>query len=438
MKKTNTTKIVSIVTLLVILCATVAGAYLGIAGRNTQMVTIIENGQSVERALYRQVAFIPNAFNKNWTEAIMPSAQLNGGYSYELTAEQGEMSDADFQKALKATAKILDKRAELLLGDASAKVENDKIIVTVAGNEYDSTLAMLLTPPGELTVCPLDETGSAIGAALLTAADVKNAGYGLDSTGNAYMLQLELTSKAKKTLNEHLGETVYIVLDGQPIAYVTLSTALTDNYLNATSTDWSTAFAAVVCAKTAALPTGYLTLANTYAAEATMSGLLDAVTIVCGVIVVLAALWMIIRAHAAGFAGALLLAGETVLFWLFTALISVNAGWKMTLSSLTLLVVCQLLFTAALVITMAKIAAAAQPRALKPALASVLKQNFKPFAVIFGALLVVGVALMLLFANTVTAISGRIVAMSAALSFVMIFVVLRVLVSCILSFKNNK
>lgn len=438
MKKSNTAKIVSIVTLLVILCATVAGAYLGIAGRNTQMVTVIENGETAERALYRQVAFIPNVFNKNWTEAIMPSAQLNGGYSYELTAEQGEMSDADFQKALKNTAKILDKRAELMLGDASAKVENNTIVVTVAGSDYDSTLAMLLTPAGEVTICPLDETGSAIGAALLTAADIKNAGYGLDSTGTSYMLQMELTTKARKILNEHLGETVYVVLDGQPIAYTTLSTALTDNYLNTTTTDWSTAFAAVVCAKTAALPTGYLTMTNAYTVEASMPGVLDAVTIVCGIITVLAALWMIIRARAAGLAGALLLAGEAVLFWLFTALISVAAGWKMTLFALALLVVCQLLFIAALVFIMEKVAASTKQRALKLAVASVLKQNSKLFAVVFGALLIAGILLMLLFGNTVTAILGRMVAMSAALSFVLIFAGLRVLISCIVSLKNSK
>ena len=68
MKKNTTRKIISIVTLVVLLCATVVGAWLGIAGRNTQYVTIHEDGQDVQKALYRQVAFIPNTINENWRD----------------------------------------------------------------------------------------------------------------------------------------------------------------------------------------------------------------------------------------------------------------------------------------------------------------------------------------------------------------------------------
>ena len=98
------TKIISIIVLLAVLVATVAGAYLGFAGRNTQMVTVTENGVETQRALYRQVAFIPNTFNTTWKEAIIPSAQLGGGIEYVFTAEQGDMTDADFSKAIKAAA----------------------------------------------------------------------------------------------------------------------------------------------------------------------------------------------------------------------------------------------------------------------------------------------------------------------------------------------
>ena len=95
------------------------------------------------------------------------------------------------------------------------------------------------------------------------------------------------------------------------------------------------------------------------------------------------------------------------------------------------------LFIAALVFIMEKVAVSAKQRAVKPAVSGVLKQNFKLVAIVFGALLIVGVVLMLLFTNTITAILGRMVAMSAALSFVMIFVMLRVLISCAVSIKRK-
>jgi len=361
MKKFDTTKIVSLVMLLVVLASTVAGAYLGIAGRNTQMVTILEDGQPVERALYRQVAFIPNIFNKNWTEAITPSAQLNGGYSYTLTADQGDMSDADFEKALKTTAKIVAQRSKLALGDATAKVQDNAIVLTVPTAAYDALVPMIATPVGEVTFCLVDAATGMLSDPLLTAADVKNAGYGM--MNNTYTLQVQLTSKAAKTVNEHLGETLYIVQDGQAIAYTTLTSPLNNNLLEASINDWTLAFVATVCLKTDILPAGYLSLTAAEAATATMPGVLDAIIVVCGVITVLAALWMILHARVAGLAAALVLAAQCVVFWLLAALISVSSAWKMTLVALLVIVVCQMLFVALLVLITKKIATAQkQPR----------------------------------------------------------------------------
>ena len=65
--------------LVIMLGATILGAYWGIVGRNTQMVTIHDDDGDHQEALYRQVAFIPNTVNENWREAIVPSAALGGG-----------------------------------------------------------------------------------------------------------------------------------------------------------------------------------------------------------------------------------------------------------------------------------------------------------------------------------------------------------------------
>jgi len=68
----------------------------------------------------------------------------------------------------------------------------------------------------------------------------------------------------------------------------------------------------------------------------------------------------------------------------------------------------------------------------------VLKQNTKTLVIVCGALVVLGVALMLLFNNTITGILGRIVALGGALDFALIFVLLRVIVACFVSLKKSK
>jgi len=437
MKKNSSQKIVSIVVLLVILAATIAGGYLGIMGRNTQMVTIQENGQPVERALYRQVAFIPNTMNRNWTEAIVPSAQLGGGYSYTLTAQQGNMSDADYAKALKETAAIVKERCIMTLGDAAVKVEDNAVVLTIPGTQYDSLVPTLVTPAGEVAFYLADmATGMLAETPLLTAKDVKKAQYSYD--GSAYSLNATLTKSAANTVNAHLGETLYVTLDGQAIAYTTLSTKLTDNMLTASINDWMLALTAVVCLSTDVLPFSQLTLADAAEAGATLPGLLDGILIAVAIIMLLAALFMIVRARVAGIAGAMTLFAQIVLSCLITALISVSSGWKMTLSALILLVACQVLFAGGLCIVVSKIAAAQKHRALKQAAAAALKQSFKPLTIVYGALILLGIVLMVAFTNTVSSVLGRFVALSGVMSFVMIFIMLRVIISCFVSLKKSK
>ena len=170
-------RVVCAIVLLALLAATVAGAFLGIKGRNTQMVTIHDDDGDHQEALYRQVAFIPNTVNENWREAIVPSAALGGGYSYTVTAEQGDMTDADFTKALKSAAKVLKTRAELVTGDASVKVEDKQIVLTVPETAYNSAVAMLLSPVGKYTLAFPNADNSGLGETVMDAGDVKQSYY---------------------------------------------------------------------------------------------------------------------------------------------------------------------------------------------------------------------------------------------------------------------
>ena len=244
--------------LVIMLGATILGAYWGIVGRNTQMVTIHDDDGDHQEALYRQVAFIPNTVNENWREAIVPSAALGGGYSYTVTAEQGDMTDADFTKALKSAAKVLKTRAELVTGDASVKVEDKQIVLTVPEKAYNSAVAMLLSPVGEYTLTFPNEDNSGLGEAVMDARDVKQSYY--YANNGKYSIQMQLTKKGLSRFNallaDHAGKALYLAQDGQPVAAATMSASLlSDGVMTISTSDWTTAFTAVACLRSGAMST---------------------------------------------------------------------------------------------------------------------------------------------------------------------------------------
>ncbi len=433
----KTNKIVSIVVLVAVLVATIAGAYLGIMGRNTQMVTVTENGVESERALYRQVAFIPNPINENWKEAIVPSAQLGGGLNYIFTAEQGEMSDAEFNKAVKSSAKIAAERIEMIVGDAAVNCDGATVNVTVPVEEYDSLIPAVGGSVGEVTFCLYDSATGAFGEPVLTNEHVKDAGY---YTNNSYYyLQVQLNKQGQKALSAfataNSGDVLYVLLDGSYIGYFYLSDGMDTQYVSATVDDWTYALVTAVCVRSGKMPIA-LALTDYAAAEATMGGLLDAIVVIMGIATILAAVWMILRGKTAGLVSTLALCAQGVVYSLCVALTAVNASWKLTLSALIMLCICQLLFVAGLVLVNEGIARGLKHRGLKQTTAAVMKKNAKPMAIVYGALVVLGILLMGFFSTTPASILGRMILMSGVISFVMIFVVLRVLLSCVSSLKK--
>ena len=435
----KTSKIISIIVLLAVLVSTVAGAYLGFAGRNTQMVTVTVNGEETERALYRQVAFIPNTFNKNWQEAIVPSAELGGGIEYIYAAEQGDMTDAEFNKAVKSAAKVLGKRAEMLAGDASVSYEGSTISVTVPTQEYDSLFASILTPIGDFSLCLYDDATGLFLDPVLTDDHVKDAGYYMDSTGSSYTLQLQLNKKGQKALEaflkEHSSEVLYLLQDGGYLGYVSVYSGMDTEYLSVPTEDWSYALGAAICLRSGELP---LTVGMTdyLAAEGSMTALLDVVVMGMLIITVLAMLFVILRGKTAGMLNALTIAAQGVVFCLILALTAVSSDWKLTVGALFLLTACQVLFLGGMILVNEKIAAL-HHRGLKIAAAKAVKALKKPLCIIYGALIVLGGVLMIFFTTQPAAILGRLVAISGILSFAAIYVVLRVLISCVLSIKRK-
>ena len=433
MKKNTIRKIISIVVLVVLLCATVVGAWLGIAGRNTQYVTIHEDGQDVQEALYRQVAYIPNTINENWREAIHPSAELGGGYGYTLTAEGASASD------LKKAASIIRDRASMVLGNASVKTSDGQITLTVPEDSYNSLIATIIPEVGDYYFAIYDSSTGDVGEAVLSREHVKQAYY--YAKDDTYQVQVLFNSKGIKAITELLasnpGSYLYLMLDGQALGYAYFTTP-TNDVLSFTTSDWTGAFLATACMRTGSLPVE-VSLGSTAVAEPTMGSLLNIVIIAAAVALLLVCVWLIVRCGIAGLHGVWALIVWVVVFFLAVALIAVSVKWIMTPISALAILLCVCAFVYGLVVLFNGIASSVRSgRSLLPAYKTVSRQKLRLLAIVYGALLAVGVLLMFIFQNAAYGVLGRMIALSAIISFAVLYLFLRVTISCAATIENKR
>lgn len=433
MKKNTTRTIISIVVLVVLLCATVAGAWLGIAGRNTQYVTIHEDGQDVQKALYRQVAFIPNTINENWREAIRPSAELGGGYGYTLTAENASASD------LKKAASIIKDRAVMVLGNASVKAADGQIVLTVPEDSYNSLIATIIPEVGEYYFAIYDSSTGSVGEAVLNREHVKQAYYYVNN--DTYQVQVQFNSKGIKAITELLasnsGTYLYLMLDGQPLGYAYFTTPSND-MLAFTTSDWTGAFLATSCIRTGSLPVE-VSLTETAAAEPTAGSLLNILIIAVAVVLLLVCVWLIVRCGIGGLHGVWALIVWVVVFFLATAMIAVSVKWVMTLISAIAIVLCVCAFVYGLVVLFNGIASSVRAgRSLLPAYKAVSRQKLRLLSIVYGALLVIGLLLMFIFQNATYGVLGRIIALSAIISYAVLYLFVRITIVCAATIANKR
>ncbi|MBQ7455025.1 MAG: hypothetical protein IJS53_01165 [Clostridia bacterium] len=424
MKNNTLTKIVSIVVLVALLCATLVGAYLGIFGRNTQYVNIVEDGQETSRALYRQVAFIPNTINENWQEAIRPSAALAGGYSYTLTADGADAA------ALNKIAKVAAARARLITGSASAKVADGAVVLTVPEDSYYSLISSCLQTTGTVTLCVYDSENGILEDPILTAEHIKQAYYVNNSS--AYQVKLELNGKGAKIYNDLYANNaygvLYLLLDGSAVGY-TYITKLDNNVVTFTASDWSSAFIAVDNIRSGEMPTA-VTLASVGEAEASMGGFLNIVIIVCAVALLAACALLVVRCRLNGVIAIWTLLVYLVLFFLSVALIAVSVSWTMDLLSVIVLVCCVALFAYGWLRLFLCAGAEKGLRGSLAVLDSAARKQFKTIALGCCCLVAVGLLLMFIFQSGMYGVLGRFVALSGVISFVALLVFPRVVAAC--------
>lgn len=431
MKNDSVKKIISCAVLLILCAATVAGLYLGLLGRTVDYAAIpTENGEE-QMPLNRQVAFIPNTIQQNWQEAIRPEAKLGGGYGYTLT-----VSGAD-ESALKSAAKVLENRAAAVAGSADAKIADGAVTVTVPQDEYNATLAAILSQAGSYDFVLYNSSDSTMSDPVLVGDYVKQAYY--YTSDSAVQVQVVFNGKGVSAYNDlrasSAGSMLYLRLDGQPMAYAYLS-ALSNDMLAFTASDSSSALLAVSCIRSGAL-SGSALLQSSQATEG--GNTVNVLILVCAALMLITVLFLLYVGRASGIAGIWALLAWTVVFFLFTALIAVNVSWIMTSLSMTAIVLCVIAFLYGLVSLYGEMGKQIKRgRSAYAACVDASKKQLRFQAILFGAVLLVGVVLMVIFRSGIYGVLGRIVAVAALTSFVTILLFPRMVLGCFAALTGKK
>ena len=422
MKNVSVKKIVGCAVLAALLAATVAGVILGLFGRTTEYADIHTETGDVRTPLTRQVAFIPNTFQQNWREALRPDANLGGGYAYTLSLQDAAAAQSD--------AKVLRARAEMTSGSAAAKAENGKITVTVPDTTYNSSLASVLTPQGSYDFVLFTNQGG-MGDPVLDSRHVKQAYYSVN--GSNVQIQVQFNSEGEKAYNElrtqNSGAYLYLRLDGQPAAYGALS-ALNKGIMTLTTTDSGTAVITVACMRSGAL-SGPAVLEGSAAAPASAGGTVNTLIIACAALLVVICGCLLYVGRAGALAGVWGVIVWVVVFFLIAALIAVGANWFMSSLSMTCLVLCLCAFLFGLILLYGVMGAQIKRgRGALAAYGEACRANIKPLGILYGTLLLIGLILMIAFQKGMYGVLGRMVAVSALVSFAVQFVFLRVVLTC--------
>ena len=432
MKKDSVRKIVSAAVLVLLCAATVAGLYLGIFGRTVDYADIHTETGDERQPLNRQVAFIPNTLNENWREAIRPAAKLAGGYSYTLTFDNAD------ENVLKAASKVLSRRAGDFAGNADVAVKDGTVVVTVPENAYNSTLAAVFSPMGTIDFVLYGSDGN-MSDPVLTSEHVKQAYY--YNGGSSPQIQIVFNSKGAKAYNElraaNSGSMLYLRLDSQPVAYASLS-ALNSDMLAFTASDVTSAYITVSCVRSGFLP-GAATLKDSGVAEASAGKTLDTLIIASAVFLAVIAVCLVVLARLSGLTAVWTMLAWIVVFFLLTSLIAVSANWIMTSLAMTVIVLCVCAFLYGLISLFGAMAVQIKHgRGAYAACADASRKVLKPMGILYGAVLLVGVLLMVIFKAATYGVLGRIVALSAIVSFVMVFAFPRLVLGCFAALTGKK
>ena len=148
---------------------------------------------------------------------------------------------------------------------------------------------------------------------------------------------------------------------------------------------------------------------------------------------------LVVLARLSGLTAVWTMLAWIVVFFLLTSLIAVSANWIMTSLAMTVIVLCVCAFLYGLISLFGAMAVQIKHgRGAYAACADASRKVLKPMGILYGAVLLVGVLLMVIFKAATYGVLGRIVALSAIVSFVMVFAFPRLVLGCFAALTGKK
>jgi hypothetical protein len=235
-------RVISAVTLVIVLALTVVFLTLGVTGRNMD-----------PQGLYKQLPWLPIPGEGTlWRDALVPGAALGDTQVKTLVPSEADAS-ADGEK-LKAAVPVIAKRLrDLGWTDAAVELTEGQVVVTLPKGVDDAFISRIISVKGEFTFADPQ------GAVFMTGERVKGAGFSnADRTGTNYALTLEFDAEGKEIFGkkslELMGQSISVLKDGEVLASPTISTPLVEGAVSIPGFTFESARENAVLLRSGALP----------------------------------------------------------------------------------------------------------------------------------------------------------------------------------------
>ncbi len=413
-KKRVDPKLISTVTLAVLLALTVFLSVIGLSG-----MKVSADG------LYKLLPWLPGV-NDDWKEALVPGNDLGGGTFVELTAAQGDMDATAFQNALMDAKDILYNRLSYK-GYSSAQVRltgNNTILVEMPEYAEEVALKELVSTKGYIAFT--DASGNEIiNSAHISAAQPST------QDGENYSVSVLTNDEGTKLLGDATTAMVAagsgsmsLVLDGGTVTTATVNQAFTDGGVSVPiGTELQDAWSFAAFLNFGPLPLDMTETASGAMSEKTGEGAADALVLAGAVALLIVVVLLIVRYRLGGLLAAWALWVVTI-FAFYCAAIS---GMPFSVSS-ALGLLCTLAVAAGgIMIVMENIGYnAARVPSVPQAMRTGFKRSNAAVLDVHAVLLLAAFALMSIGMGTVHAFS-RVLCMGVCVSAVGVMILLRVL-----------
>jgi len=319
-KITVNRKLVSALTIIVVLALSIAFVTLGVTGRKMDA-----------QGLYNLLPWLPTpGESTNWRQALVPGAGLDDSVVVLLSPAGSEAGEEE----LKAATRVLVKRlGDFGWADTAVQVKEGKLEVTLPKSADVDYLKTLLTAKGEYTF----ETPE--GEVFMTGENVTTAGFGYaDQSGQNIALSMVFDSFGKDAFGTKTGElsgqNITLKRDGEVVVSPSIGEAITQGMVSIPGFTLDSARENAVLLRSGALPFALAQEGDSLPGQALLLGeSKDLIIYAFVAVLAILALYLIARFRLGGLIAAWMLLMQLALSYFFAALI--GAGYTvLTLSAI--------------------------------------------------------------------------------------------------------